>query len=448
MIRAHVSSELRVRSLKKKRNDRLRTPNSEHRTDRGLGALTLARRYLVGGVNSPVRAFRSVGGTPLQLVEGMGAEVVDAAGRRYVDGISGWGALILGHRHPAIARALTRALKSDWLLGLTHPAEAELARRIVNAVPSAERVRLTVSGTEACMTAVKLSRAHTGRTTLLVFAGCYHGHGDSLMANHTAGLPDSIAADTLVIPYNDREALEEAFVRAGSTLACAIVEPVAANMGVVPPVTGFLERLRTLTAQHGVVLIFDEVVTGFRLGPGGAQARFSVHPDLTTLGKIIGGGMPIGALAGPERLMRRLAPEGDVYHAGTFAGHPLSMAAGIAALDELIAHPPYERLERLARWAAEGLAEAARRAGVPVQVNRAGSMFTLFFSASPVRNAVEAKATSSRRFARWANVLREHGVLVPPSPWEACFLSAAHTERHIERWLAASRTAFAAIARS
>ena len=405
-----------------------------------------AEHYLVGGVNSPVRAFRHVGGTPLQLVEGSGAEVVDTAGRRYVDFISGWGALILGHRHPAVERALARALKSDWLLGLTHPAELELARRIAEAVPSAERVRLTVSGTEACMTAVKLSRAHTGRTKILVFAGCYHGHGESLMAGRTAGLPASIAAETLTVPYNDAEALEEAFSRAGRALACAIVEPAAANMGVVPPAKGFLERLRALTARHGAVLIFDEVVTGFRLDPGGAQASFNVRPDLTTLGKIIGGGMPIGAVAGPERLMRRLAPEGDVYHAGTFAGHPLSMAAGVAALDELRAHPPYERLERIAGQAADGLVEAARKAGVPVQVNRMGSMLTLFFSASPVRNAAEAKTTNIEHFARWANALRERGILIPPSPWEALFISTAHTERHIERWLAASRAAFAALA--
>jgi glutamate-1-semialdehyde 2,1-aminomutase len=265
------------------------------------------------------------------------------------------------------------------------------------------------------------------------------------MAGHTAGLPASIAAETLTVPYNDMKALEEAFLRAGRELACAIVEPVAANMGVVPPAKGFLERLRTLAAQHGTLLIFDEVVTGFRLGPGGAQASFNVRPDLTTLGKIIGGGMPIGALAGPERLMRRLAPEGDVYHAGTFAGHPLSMAAGVAALDELMAHPPYDALERLARRAAEGLAEAARKAAVPVQINRAGSMLTLFFSASPVRNAVEATAADAQRFALWANSLRTQGMLVPPSPLETLFISTAHTDRHVEQLVAASRAAFAAL---
>jgi glutamate-1-semialdehyde 2,1-aminomutase len=402
-----------------------------------LSSLLKPSQYLVGGVNSPVRAFRQVGAEPLTLVAGQGAEVVDAAGRRYVDFIGGWGALILGHRHPAVERALTRALKSDWLLGLTHPGEGELARRIAQTVPSCERVRFTVSGTEACMTAVKLARAVTGRSKLLLFEGCYHGHGDSLMESKSA----------VRVPYNDIDATGAAFARHGRELACAIVEPVAANMGVVPPREGFLECLRALTAQHRSLLIFDEVVTGFRLAFGGAQEHVGIQADLTTFGKIIGGGLPIGAVAGPERLMRWLSPEGDVYHGGTFAGHPLSMAAGIAALDTLSARPPYERLERLARGTADGLEDAARVSRVSVQVNRSGSMFTLFFADGPVRNQAEAKASHTDRFARWANALRERGVLVPPSPFEALFLSTAHTERHIERLVAASRAAFAAAAR-
>ena len=437
MTQAHVSSEFIVHSSEKARKNRRRTPNSELRTP----------NYLVGGVNSPVRAFRHVGVQPLRLVSGRGAEVVDEAGRRYVDFIGGWGALILGHRHPAVERTLARALKSDWMLGLTHPAELELARRIAQAVPSCERVRFTVSGTEACMTAVKLARAHTDRTKILLFEGCYHGHGDSVMAGNTAGLPPSILSETVRVPYNDVEAAAAAFARYGPELACVIVEPVAANMGVVPPAKGFLECLRALTAQHRSLLIFDEVVTGFRLALGGAQESLGIRPDLTTFGKIVGGGMPIGALAGPERLMRRLAPEGDVYHGGTFAGHPLSMAAGVAALNLLRARPPYARLERLARRAADGLEHAARARGISVQVNRSGSMFTLFFADAPVRNQAEAKASRVDRFARWANALRERGVLVPPSPFEALFLSTAHTERHIERLVAASRPAFAAMAR-
>lgn len=442
------SAELRVSSERK----RMKTKRSQATSfGASTGHSPLATRhftqYLVGGVNSPVRAFRQVGAKPLRLVSGRGAEVVDESGRRYVDFIGGWGTLILGHRHPAVERALTRALKSDWLLGLTHPAEGELARRIAQAVPSCERVRFTVSGTEACMTAVKLARAVTGRSKLLLFEGCYHGHGDSVMAGATAGLPDAVASDAVRVPYNDAEATGAAFARYGRDLACAIVEPVAANMGVMPPAEGFLECLRALTAQHRSLLIFDEVVTGFRLAPGGAQQHFGIRPDLTTLGKIIGGGLPIGAVAGPERFMRRLSPEGDVYHGGTFAGHPLSMAAGLAALETLRKHPPYTRLERLSRRAADGLEDAARVSGVPAQVNRSGSMFTLFFADGPVRNQAEAKASRTDRFARWANALRERGILVPPSPVEALFLSTAHTEHHIERLVAASKAAFAAMTR-
>ena len=295
------------------------------------------------------------------------------------------------------------------------------------------------------MTAIKLARACTGRTRILRFAGCYHGHGDSVMAGGTAGLPASIAADSVIVPYNDLAALERAFALNSQSLACAIIEPVAANMGVVPPAKGFLPRLRELPTRHGALLIFDEVVTGFRLGPAGAQGYFGVAADLTTLGKVIGGGMPIGAVAGPARLLRRLAPEGDVYHGGTFAGHPLSMAAGAATLRELAAHPPYEDLERLAMQAADGLRKAARDASVELQVNQAGSMFTVFFSSAPVRNASEAGAADRARFARWANALRARGILVPPSPVEAAFVSAAHTPAHIRKLIAASRAAFAGL---
>ena len=421
--------------------DQKKRPVRSHKSE----IRNLAQQYLVGGVNSPVRAFKHVGAEALSLTQGRGAHVTDVQGRRYLDFIGGWGPLILGHAHPAPAAALRAALRSGTVLGLTHPAEAELARAIVESVPSIERVRFTASGTEACMTAVKLARACTGRTRLLRFAGCYHGHGDGLMAGETAGLPASVAADSVVVPYNDLAGLERAFAVDGKTLACAIIEPVAANMGVVPPTQGFLPRLRELATRHGALLIFDEVVTGFRLGPAGAQGRFGVSADLTTFGKIIGGGMPIGAVAGPARFMRRLAPEGDVYHGGTFAGHPLSMAAGLATLAELLAHPPYERIERLAEQAAEGVRRAARAAGVHVHVNQVGSMFTVFFSAGPVRNVAEARAADRVRFARWANALREQGILIPPSPMEAAFVSAAHTPAHINRLIAASRAAFAAM---
>ena len=401
-----------------------------------------ADEVLVGGVNSPVRAFRQVNGNPLMLIEGRGAEVRDDAGTRFVDFIMGWGVLILGHNHPAAMKALQRGLKRSTRLGLTHPSEIELARAIIQAVPSIEQIRFTASGTEACMTAVRLARAHTNRPKLLVIDGGYHGHGDTLMAGKTAGLPVLLAADTLTVPFNDAPTLEAVIRRYHQELACVIIEPVAANMGVVVPEPGYLARLRQLTAHHGIVLIFDEVVTGFRVGRGGAQGFFGLKPDLTTCGKIIGGGMPIGALGGPRALMQRLAPEGDVYHGGTFAGHPLSMTAGLAALDWLHHQPPYERLQRLAQRLVEGLVRAATRANVPIQINHVGSMLTVFFADSPVRNFTHAKASRRDQFAHWAQTLRRRGILVPPSPFEALFLSAAHTEQHIERLIDASAASF------
>lgn len=292
------------------------------------------------------------------------------------------------------------------------------------------------------MTAVRLARAHTKRTKILTFDGCYHGHSDSLMAGKTAGIPDVVAAETITVPFNDAAAAEEAIRRSADELACVIIEPVAANMGVVAPRSGFLSRLRELTTRYGIVLIFDEVVTGFRAGLAGAQGRFGIQPDVTTFGKIIGGGLPIGALGGSTRLMQQLSPEGDVYHGGTFAGHPLSMAAGIASLNALKEHSPYEQMERLTQRLVEGLAQAAQDAGVPVQINVAGSMFTLFFAASPVTNFAQAKASDREQFARWARSLLEDGILVPPAAFEALFLSSVHTEEHAARFLEAARRAF------
>jgi len=430
----------------------IRPPTSKPRAANGSAGRVLRRpsellkesaRYLVGGVNSPVRAFRQIGGEPLMLVRGEGAEVVDTEGRTFLDFIGGWGALILGHTHPAIVTALRRALSAGSLLGLTHPAEVELARLIADAVPSVEQVRFTVSGTEACMTAVRLARAHTNRTKVLTFAGCYHGHGDSLMAGKTAGIPELTAAETLTVPFNDLAAFEDAVQQRSRELACVIIEPVAANMGVVAPEPGYLARIREVTRRHGVMLVFDEVVTGFRLGWGGAQERYGITPDLTTFGKIIGGGLPIGALGGPRRIMRRLAPEGDVFHGGTFAGHPLSMAAGIATLNELKARSPYGPMERLAERLMAGLAREAERAGVPVRLNGLGSMFTLFFSSSAIHNFRQAGASRRDRFGRWASSLRRQGILIPPSPFEALFLSAVHSEEDVDRTIRAARHAFA-----
>ena len=436
------SSEFGVRNAERMRNILPRTPNSELRTSNGAPLLEQARRYLVGGVNSPVRAFRYTGGEPLMLTRARGAEVVDHEGRAYLDFIMGWGALLLGHSPPVVSQTLRRGLAQGTLMGLTHPAEVELARLVAEAVPSVEQVRFTVSGTEACMTAVRLARAHTGRTKILTLDGCYHGHGDSLMAGKTAGIPELSARDAICIPFNDPGALERAFERHGDELACVILEPVAANMGVIPPEPRYLSHASTLARAHGALLIFDEVVTGFRLGLGGAQAAFGIRPDLTTFGKIVGGGLPIGALGGPRRLMRRLAPEGDVYHGGTFAGHPLSMAAGIATLRALKAQPPYQALDRLAGRLINGLRDAAERSGVAVQINRAASMFTMFFSETPVRNFAQTKASRTDRFAQWAQALRAQAILIPPSPFEALFLSTRHTGGHIERLIEASSAAF------
>jgi glutamate-1-semialdehyde 2,1-aminomutase len=333
------------------------------------------------------------------------------------------------------------------MLGLTNPAEVELARLIVDGVPSVEQVRFTVSGTEACMTAVRLARAHTGRTKILTFDGCYHGHGDSLLAGKSAGIPEGSVQETVTIPFNDIGAFEAALQRYADGLACVIIEPAPSNMGLVVPEPGYLARIRQLTSQHGILLVFDEVVTGFRLGYGGAQGLFNVIPDLTIFGKIIGGGLPIGALGGPKRLMQRLAPEGDVYHGGTFAGHPLSMAAGVATLRELKATAPYGRLEQLSEQLVLGLSEAASKLNVPIQVNRLGSMFTLFFSETPIRNFTQAKASRLDRFARWARALGCDGILVAPSAFEAVFVSTAHTDDHADRFLRASSAAFKSMRR-
>jgi len=391
-----------------------------------------AKRYLVGGVNSPVRAFRAVGQEPLFLSRGHGALVTDAQERTFIDLIMGWGTLILGHAHPSVLRAIRRQLADGTHLGLTHQAEVALAKAISNALPSIDQVRFTVSGTEACMTAIRLARACTGRSKTLTFEGCYHGHSDGLLIKRgcSGGVPEPIAQETIVVPYNDLEALDEAFKRFGDVIACAIVEPVAANMGVVVPEVEFLQRLRDLTQRRGSLLIFDEVVTGFRVAYGGAQTVFGISPDLTVLGKIIGGGFPIGAVGGPRHLMRQLSPEGRVYHAGTFAGHPVAMAAGFATLDELKRQAPYERLERLGARLADGLCEAATRAGHPIRVNRLGSMLTVFFA-------------DAARFAAFANGLRHAGVLIPPSPFEAMFLSVAHTQELIDRIVRIASNVFA-----
>lgn len=402
--------------------------------------------FLVGGVNSPVRNFRAVNDAPILVKRAAGPWLFDDRNRRYVDFIMGWGALLLGHNPPVVVEGLLQALKRGELFGLTHANENRLARSIVNWVPSVEQVRFTVSGSEACMTAVRLARAYTGRSTVLAFDGCYHGHGDSLMIG-SAGVPSNWASSLVRAPLNNLKEVERLVLQHAADLACVIVEPVAANIGVIPPARGFLEALRTLTRKVGALLVFDEVVTGFRLGNGSAQKVYGTAADLTAFGKVIGGGMPIGAVGGPRGIMERLSPCGDVYHGGTFAGHPLSMAAGVAALEELQKNPPYDRLRSLADQLSDGIKTQAEKAGVAVQVNCVGSMLTVFFTQKPVVDAASARATSRKRFAHWARALRAAGILIPPSPFEALFLSAAHSEKHVAQFLESSASAFRGLRR-
>lgn len=417
-----------------------RTSRRTHRAQgqRAASWWKQAQRYLVGGVNSPVRAFRAVGQEPLLAAQGKGPWLTDVDGARYLDLIMGWGALILGHGHPAVMTEARRQLREGVHLGLTHEAEIRLAEAISTAIASIEQVRCTPSGTEACLTAIRLARGVTGRSKILMFEGCYHGH---------ASVPASVEQDVIVVPYNSFEALTEAMRRDGEQIACAIIEPIAANMGLVLPAEGWLRRLRELTSQWGALLIFDEVVTGFRLAYGGAQTLEHVTPDLTVLGKIIGGGFPIGAVGGSKRLMQRLAPEGDVYHAGTFAGHPLAMAAGLATLNVLKDGVIHRRLETLGNRLAERLREAAAHAGMAVQVNQRGSMLTVFFSDQAVVDFATAQQSRRASFAPFAAALRHAGVLIPPSPFETWFVSAAHDARQIDRLADAAADAFRQLGR-
>ena len=397
-----------------------------------------------GGVNSPVRAFRSVGRDPLILAEGEGAYVVDADGRRYLDCIGGWGPAILGHRHPAVVAAITEAVGRGYALGATGPLEIELGERIRERMPSVERLRFTSSGTEAVMSAIRVARGATGRDLVITFAGGYHGHSDGLLAAAgsgvatlampgSAGVTAAAAAGTIVLPYNDRTALATAFATHAGRIAAVIVEPVAANVGVIPPEPGFLEDLRARTRADGALLVFDEVITGFRLGPGGAQARSGVRPDLTTLGKIIGGGMPIGAYGGRADLMALVAPEGPVYQAGTLSGHAVSMAAGIATLDALDGDA-YLRLEATGARLESGLRAAiAANATRPVSIARVGSLLTLSFLERPPVDAAEALSADREAFARFFGAMLDEGILLPPSPFEAWFLSVAHGDAEIDR---------------
>jgi glutamate-1-semialdehyde 2,1-aminomutase len=403
-----------------------------------------SQRSLVGGVNSPVRAFKSVGGTPVFMRRAGGAWIEDADGRRYLDFCHSWGPLILGHARREVVAAAARALKRGSTFGAATQAEVELAEAVKQAVPSMELVRLTSSGTEAGMSAVRVARAFTGRELVIKFAGCYHGHVDSLLVAAgsgatTLGIPDSAgvpaawARTTVTLAYNDAEAVAAAFRKWRGRVAAVIVEPVAANMGVVLPQPGFLRRLRELTARHGALLIFDEVITGFRLCYGGYQRLCGVSPDLTVLGKIVGGGLPLAAYGGRRDVMRLVAPLGPVYQAGTLSGNPVAVAAGLETLRLLKALKPYPALEERTRSLAEVVRRAALACGVPVTVNSAGSMFTIFFTGHPVTDYSEAKLADAGRYGRFFRALLAGGVYFPPAQWEAAFLSTAHSRDDLAR---------------
>jgi glutamate-1-semialdehyde 2,1-aminomutase len=409
-----------------------------------------------GGVNSPVRAFRSVGREPLVLAAGEGARVRDADGRWFLDLIGSWGAAILGHAHPNVVAAVRAATADGFALGATHPLEVELGEAIREAMPSLERLRFTSSGTEAVMSAVRLARAATGRELIVKLAGSYHGHSDGLLVEAgsgvatlgipgSAGVPAAVAAQTVVLPFNDRAAVTAAFAGHPGRIAAVIVEPVVANAGVIAPAAGYLEHLRAETARDGAILVFDEVITGFRLGRGGAQGRFAVTPDLTTLGKVIGGGMPIGAYGGRRDLMDLVAPSGPVYQAGTLSGHPLAMAAGLATLAELT-DEAYAALERRVDRLADGLAAAAGDAGrsTEVAIGRGGPLLNLFFRRGVPRDGDEALASDRAAYASFFGAMLDRGVLLPPSPFEAWFPGFAHGEAEIDELIAAARGALAA----
>jgi glutamate-1-semialdehyde 2,1-aminomutase len=412
-----------------------------------------ASRVIPGGVDSPVRAFKSVGGEPPYIVRGKGARIWDADGNDYLDYVGSWGPLILGHAFPSVVEAVEKANRDGASFGACTPREADLAEAVIDAFPSMDKVRFVSSGTEATMSAIRLARAFTGRKYIVKFEGCYHGHADSLLVKAgsgvatlgipgSAGVLDEQAKFTLALPFNSTQAVEDAFTKFKDQIACVIVEPVVGNMGCVPPAQGYLEFLRSITKQQGTVLILDEVMTGFRLSFGGAQALYKIKPDLTTLGKIIGGGLPVGAYGGRAELMDMIAPLGPVYQAGTLSGNPLAMAAGIAMLRELKGRPEiYQQLEQRSATLVDGVLAVAKKKGVAMTANRVGSMFTWFFQPGQVHDWDTAAKSDTQAFGKFHRAMLESGIYLPPSQYEAIFMSAAHSENDIQQSIAAAEQA-------
>ncbi len=425
-------------------------------TDLSDKLFAAARQVIPGGVNSPVRAWKAVGGHPRFIQRARGANLVDADGNTYIDYVGSWGPMILGHAHPRVLTAIHEAMRDGTSFGAPTAREIELARVIVDALPSVEMVRLVSSGTEATMTAIRLARAFTGRVKIIKFAGCYHGHSDALLVRagsgaltfgvpDSPGVPESVTTHTVIAEFNDRDGLAKYFAAEGHHVAAVIIEPVVGNMGVVIPEPGFLEALREITRAHGAVLIFDEVMTGFRLAYGGVQTLRSITPDLTCLGKVIGGGMPLAAFGGRRDIMQQLAPEGPVYQAGTLSGNPLAVAAGLETLKQLRAGSPYERLEQLGAGLEAGLRVALAKHQITGTVNRVGSMWTLFFGVERVRGAVDIPRIDTTRFGKFFHGMLARGVYLPPSAFEAAFISLAHSDADIEATVRAADETLAEI---
>ncbi|MGC9328317.1 MAG: glutamate-1-semialdehyde 2,1-aminomutase [Candidatus Hinthialibacter sp.] len=418
----------------------------------------LANTLIPGGVNSPVRAWKAMGGDPFFAVRGKGCTLTDEDGKNYLDYVGSWGPMILGHAHPEVVAAVEEAARDGLSFGVPTRREVDLARMIVEAVPSIEKVRLVNSGTEAALSAIRLARAYTKRNKIIKMIGGYHGHHDALLAAagsgvatlaipSTPGVPDSVVQDTVLVPYNDIDAVRDAFTKHAGDIAAVMVEPIAGNMGVVPPQPGYLETLRVLCTEHESILIFDEVMTGFRVAYRGAQELYGVLPDLTTLGKIIGGGLPIGAYGGADEIMKRVAPEGDVYQAGTLSGNPVATASGIATLQLLRSSGFYEELEKKSHKLIRGLQKAAEEADVPIQINSVGSMMTIFFTDKPVIDFASASAADGKRYAQFWRSMLEQGIYLPPSPFEAFFLSISHSNRDLDRTINNAALAFKSLSK-